>query len=168
MLSVVSLVVGIGAIIQGFVFYRWSEEASRKTRESAQSIEASINKIEVLFNTMYSTTFAALNEANTAIREHAFQKTVDNEELRKKVSEMIYHLGIKEDADRLSRELLSGITRSVVETMPSTFPTSHSRVPYKIMPLKPAYQAGKNGVVAPAAVKRPEFLPLKKRDPDAS
>ena len=123
-LAVVSLVVGVGAIALAFVFYRWTDTASRETRDAAKAMEASIEKLEAMFDKMYATTFAALNETHKDVMNHVLHTTVDNEELVQKVSEAIQKTDPAKDEEvaQVSREVVSDVAQSMMKTV--SFPTA--------------------------------------------
>jgi len=121
-LAVVSLTVGVGAIALAFVFYRWTDTALNQIRGAADSIKASNEKLEKLFDKMFSTTFAAMNDANAAIRENFLQRAVNNEDLLRAVSDALKKGGIvkEENAPTVSREVVSDVAKAVIGATGST------------------------------------------------
>jgi hypothetical protein len=68
--SIASLILAIVAICLSVVFYRLSNEASKSTTEAAKGISASVERLEKLFDKLYSDTFSMMRETVTDMRKH--------------------------------------------------------------------------------------------------
>jgi len=98
---VVSIVLAGFAIWQASVFFRWSNDAQREAEHAAKGIEASVKKLEDIFNRLYSDTFGMMRDTVSDMREHMWSggdghKTAKNdpalEEIDKRTSENIEEL----------------------------------------------------------------------------
>lgn len=68
--SLVSMFLGIFAIGLSLVLYRWSNEAAERSQEAARNIEASVKRLEQLFDKLYSDTFSMVKDTYSDIRQH--------------------------------------------------------------------------------------------------
>ncbi|PLM42491.1 hypothetical protein, partial [Klebsiella pneumoniae] len=86
--TIASLVLAIGAIWLSFIFYQMSNEASKETTKAAKDIQASVERLEKIFDKLYSDTFSMMRETVTDMRHHIWKKPpagnsddiIDNEE----------------------------------------------------------------------------------------
>lgn len=92
--SVASLIVAVGAIWLSVVFYKMSVAASNATTEAAKGIGASVERLEKLFDKLYSDTFSMMRDTVSDMRKHMWptdateaDKTI--EEAEKKADEKI-------------------------------------------------------------------------------
>lgn len=101
--SIASLILAVGAIWLSIVFFRMSNEASKATTEAAKGIDASVQRLEKLFDKLYSDTFSMMKETVSDMRKHIWNvddESVSSEEERNK---------ILEEADRKADEKVSEI-----------------------------------------------------------
>ena len=82
------------AIALSIVFYRLSDAASRATTEAAKGIAASVERLEKLFDKLYSDTFSMMRDTVSDMRKHIWPQDdgdADNaiEEVEKKADEKI-------------------------------------------------------------------------------
>ena len=68
--SIVSLILAIGAIWLSVVFFKMSNEASKATTEAAKGIDASVKRLENLFDKLYSDTFSMMKDTVSDMRKH--------------------------------------------------------------------------------------------------
>lgn len=107
--GVVSIVLAAFAIWQSSVFFRWSNTAQREAENAAKGVDASVKKLEDVFNRLYSDTFGIMRDTVSDMREHMWpagsvgddktrdagleeidKRTAENiEELRKEVHEQV-------------------------------------------------------------------------------
>jgi regulator of replication initiation timing len=99
--GVVSIVLAGFAIWQASVFFRWSNSAQREAEHAAKGVEASVKKLEDVFNRLYSDTFGMMRDTVSDMREHMWSggdshKTSKSEpaleEIDKRTSENIEEL----------------------------------------------------------------------------
>lgn len=95
--SIASLVLAVGAIWLSVVFYKMSVAASNATTEAAKGIGASVERLEKLFDKLYSDTFSMMRDTVSDMRRHMWpadategDKTI--EEAEKKADEKIESL----------------------------------------------------------------------------
>lgn len=81
--SVVSVAIAMLAIWLSIVFYRMSTEQAEKSRDAAKSIAASVERLETLFNRLYSDTFAMMKDTVSDMRKHIWPETGSADELAK-------------------------------------------------------------------------------------
>lgn len=68
--SVASLILAIGAIWLSVVFYKMSVSASNATTEAAKGIASSVERLEKLFDKLYSDTFSMMRDTVSDMRKH--------------------------------------------------------------------------------------------------
>lgn len=72
--SIASLILAIGAIWLSIVFFKMSNEASKATTEAAKGIDASVKRLENLFDKLYSDTFTMMKDTVSDMRKHIWNK----------------------------------------------------------------------------------------------
>ncbi len=87
--SVASLILAVGAIWLSVVFYKMSVAASNATTEAAKGIASSVDRLEKLFDKLYSDTFSMMRDTVSDMRKHMWptddtepDKTVEETERR--------------------------------------------------------------------------------------
>ena len=68
--SIASLILAVGAIWLSIVFYKMSDSASKVTTKAASDIDASVQKLEKLFDKLYSDTFSMVKDTVSDMRKH--------------------------------------------------------------------------------------------------
>jgi len=64
--SITSVILAVGAIWLSITFYRMSSAASKATEEAAKGISASVERLEKLFDKLYSDTFSMMRDTVSA------------------------------------------------------------------------------------------------------
>ncbi len=108
--SLASLILAILAIWLSFKFFEKSNEASDKTIEASKGISASVERLEKLFDKLYSDTFTMMKDTVSDMRKHIWNKdetgdsksTDIEEELERKAQQKVDALK-KELSDDLSK-----------------------------------------------------------------
>ncbi|WP_048797591.1 hypothetical protein [Hafnia paralvei] len=144
--TIASLVLAVGAIWLSFVFYKMSNEASKETTKAAKDIQASVERLEKIFDKLYSDTFSMMRDTVTDMRQHIWKKPhtgsaddiVNNEEkindLKNSISQEIICIvdeklksngdnetKIKELEDKIKKALESGIQKTIrTQAVPTT------------------------------------------------
>jgi len=72
--SIASLILAIGAIWLSVVFFKMSDAASKATTEAAKGIGASVDRLENLFDKLYSDTFSMMRDTVSDMRKHIWNK----------------------------------------------------------------------------------------------
>jgi len=115
--SIASLILAVGAIWLSVVFFKMSNEASKATTEAAKGIDASVQRLENLFDKLYSDTFSMMKDTVTDMRKHIWNgddnlrendgsiKTDILEEADKKADEKVAE--IKSTMDKQLSEILA-------------------------------------------------------------
>ncbi len=78
--SIVSLVVGIGAIWLSIVFYRMTDKTSLEIKQSSDRISNSVEKLEKLFDKLYTDTFTMMKDTVTDMRKHLWTEEKPSED----------------------------------------------------------------------------------------
>jgi len=104
--SIASLILAIGAIWLSIVFFNMSNKASQATTKASEGIDASIQRLENLFDKLYSDTFSMMKDTVTDMRKHIWNGDEnsgdgDLDETNKNT--------ILEEADRKAEEKLQDI-----------------------------------------------------------
>lgn len=95
--SVVSVIIGVFAIWLSVTFYKMSTQISESIKEAAKNISSGVERLEKLFDRLYSDTFGIMKETVSDMRKHIWpeeKKTEINfaEETEKKAEEKIKKL----------------------------------------------------------------------------
>jgi len=70
--SVASLVLAVTAVWLSFRFFTLSSQSSNAIQRAASEIESGVNRLEALFEKMYSDTFGIVRDTYADIRKHAW------------------------------------------------------------------------------------------------
>lgn len=89
--SVASLILAVVAIWLAIKFFNMSNEASKATTEAAKGIGASVERLENLFDKLYSDTFTMMKDTVTDMRKHIWNKpsTEDKKEVDDSIKQEI-------------------------------------------------------------------------------
>jgi len=95
--SIASLVLAVIAIWISFIFYKMGNSASESTTKNSQEMHDSIDKLEKLFNTMYSDTFSMMRDTVTNMQKHIWPEkmsdaTATNDAVQEKTEQRIAEL----------------------------------------------------------------------------
>jgi hypothetical protein len=82
--SLVSIALAGFAIWQASQFFRWSNSAQAETEKAARGIEASVRKLEDLFDRLYSDTFGMMRETVSDMRKHMWSSDSGDQEQSEK------------------------------------------------------------------------------------
>lgn len=102
--SIASLIVAVGAIWLSIVFYKMSSNASNATNEAAKGIDASVQRLEKLFDKLYSDTFSMMKDTVSDMRKHIWNKPSEEtgelsqlikQEIESQVSSVLESSGVK-------------------------------------------------------------------------
>lgn len=74
--GIASLVLAVIAIWLSFAFFKLSSAASKSTDEAAKGISASVERLEKLFDKLYSDTFSMMRETVTDMRKHIWKAPI--------------------------------------------------------------------------------------------
>jgi hypothetical protein len=110
--AVVSVVLGAFAIWLSIVFYRMSVESSNRIQEASKDLSSSVNKLEKLFEHLYSDTFSMMRDTYSDMRKHMWPEHTDQE------SEMIAQIETRanREIDNIRKELLQQIGAVAAQT----------------------------------------------------
>ncbi|MFJ6163657.1 hypothetical protein ACIQH6_00925 [Micromonospora orduensis] len=123
--AAVSTVLAIVALWLSIVFYRLSNSEAQRSQRSAEEITASVKRLEALFGTMYSDTFAMMKDTVTDMRAHVWRAQVPSTSIESEVTAE-GHPGEKLDAvkeailkeiDLISQRI--GVTETQLKTLRS-------------------------------------------------
>lgn len=140
--SIASLILSLGAIWLSVVFFRMSDSASKATTEAAKGIAASVERLEKLFDKLYSDTFSMMKDTVSDMRKHIWnnpqndtsqEKSIPDQikkEIEAKIRSSLEEIGISsEDKKRKLAENLE----SAVESMISKTSKFKKRFPDEIV-----------------------------------
>ena len=85
--SIVSIIIGGFAIWLSVTFYRMSNKISEDTKEAAKGISASVNRLESLFDSLYSDTFSMMKDTVTDMRKHIWPEKEQPSEALKQIEQ---------------------------------------------------------------------------------
>lgn len=118
--SIASLVLAVGAIWLSIAFFKMSSEASKSTTEAAKGIGASVERVEKLFDKLYTDTFSMMRDTVSDMRKHIWPDEDDSEppavavEIEKKADEKIAE--IKGSLEVQLREILDRQQKAELNT----------------------------------------------------
>lgn len=123
--SIASLIVAVGAIWLSIVFYKMSSNASNATNEAAKGIDASVQRLEKLFDKLYSDTFSMMKDTVTDMRKHIWNKPPEEtgelsdlikQEIESQVSSVLENSGVKgpnrEELTKRLEDVMENVLRS--------------------------------------------------------
>lgn len=99
--TIASFVLSVVAILLSLAFFYLSWRQTEKATDAANKIAGTVDKVETLFDTMYSDTFGMVKEAMSDLRKHAWQRYGTSEaqqEVEQKVSLRIEELRQRNEA----------------------------------------------------------------------
>lgn len=102
--SISSLILAIGAIWLSIVFFKMSNEASQSTTEAAKGIDASVQRLENLFDKLYSDTFSMMKDTVSDMRKHIWSGDDSNDNVEENSKNTIL-----EEADKKAEEKIQEI-----------------------------------------------------------
>lgn len=76
--SIASLILAVGAIWLSIVFFRMSNDAAKDTTAAAKEIQSSVERLENLFDKLYTDTFSMMKETVTDMRHHIWKKPINS------------------------------------------------------------------------------------------
>jgi hypothetical protein len=106
--SIVSVIIGGFAIWLSVTFYRLSNKISEDTKEAAKGISASVDRLESLFDRLYSDTFSMMKDTVSDMRKHIWP-------IKEEHADAL--LAIEKNADQKVNELRSQITSELSSVM---------------------------------------------------
>ena len=102
--SVSSLILAVGAIWLSIVFFKMSNEASQATTKAAEGIDASVQRLENLFDKLYSDTFSMMKDTVSDMRKHIWNGDDSNDNVEEDNKNTIL-----EEADKKAEEKIQEI-----------------------------------------------------------
>jgi hypothetical protein len=79
--AIVSIIIAIFAIWLSIVFYRMSVESSNKIEDSSKDLASSVDRLEKLFEHLYTDTFSMMRDTYSDMRKHIWSNDPDAETL---------------------------------------------------------------------------------------
>ncbi|MBE7565368.1 hypothetical protein HER14_02820 [Acidithiobacillus thiooxidans] len=124
--SIASLILAIGAILLSVVFFKMSDAASKATTEAAKGIAASVERLENLFDKLYTDTFSMMRDTVTDMRKHIWNNphtgNIEKDEIsptvkaeiesRVKAALEVEGIGNKEKQEKVTKQL-EGVLESI-------------------------------------------------------
>jgi len=98
----VSTVLAVVALWLSVVFFRMSSAEAQRSQRSAEEVSGSVQRLEVIFNAMYTDTFSMMKETVTDMRAHVWRAPIPIDDAEAWVSE-------KEASERLQADLVNAV-----------------------------------------------------------
>jgi len=108
--SLASLILAVIAIWLSFKFFEKSTEASDKTIEASKGIASSVERLEKLFDKLYSDTFTMMKDTVSDMRKHIWSGEVSSETKSTELEEELEKKA-QEKVDALKKELSSDLSQ---------------------------------------------------------
>ena len=128
--SLASLILAIVAIWLSFKFFEKSNEASEKTIEASKGISSSVERLEKLFDKLYSDTFTMMKDTVSDMRKHIW---TDKEPTKNE-------LKIEEEIEKKAQEKVNLLKTELSEDISKIFGKQHLSTDAKIGALKDEFQ----------------------------
>jgi vacuolar-type H+-ATPase subunit H len=114
--SIVSVVIAILAIWLSIVFYKMSSKLSVSTNDAAKGISSSVERLEKLFDKLYSDTFSMMRDTVSDMRHHLWPAKDRSEEITEIESEAQEKAGVllKEIEGKTEKELSSILAKQKI------------------------------------------------------
>ena len=80
--SIISIILGIVAIYLSILFYKMTENSSRASEKTSTNIDSNVQKLEALFNKLYTGTFDMMKETVTDMRKYVYSNGPTEEKLK--------------------------------------------------------------------------------------
>lgn len=131
--SIASLILAITAIWLSVVFFRMSDAASKATSEAAKDIAASVDRLENLFDKLYSDTFSMMRDTVTDMRKHIWNNPNANNGEKDEISttvkaEIESRVKAALEAEGIgSKEKQEKVTKHLEEVLESIFKNAKNR-----------------------------------------
>jgi len=106
--SIVSVIIGGFAIWLSVTFYRLSNKISEDTKEAAKGISASVDRLESLFDRLYSDTFSMMKDTVSDMRKHIWPEKEQHTDAL---------VAIEKKADQKVEELRAQIASELTSVM---------------------------------------------------
>jgi hypothetical protein len=103
--SLLSIFIGLLAIWLALTFFKMSSQAAKDSKESADRIGASVERLEDLFNKLYTDTFTMFKETVLDMRRHVWPETVKSKSPMDK------------EVERLASERIQALQQEVGQSM---------------------------------------------------
>ena len=103
--SIASFILAILAIWLSIFFFRMSSEASRITTEASKGIDASVQRLEKLFDKLYSDTFSIMKDTVSDMRKHIWPESNEQQDSIAKEAEQRAEKKINELKKNVDKEL---------------------------------------------------------------
>lgn len=87
--SVVSVLIGIFAIWLSVTFYKMSNKSAEDIKQSSNTIDKTVNRLEAIFEKLYSDTFTMVKDTVTDMRQHIWSVPLKEGDNKSKVEEVI-------------------------------------------------------------------------------
>jgi len=86
--SIVSVTIGAFAIWLSVKFYQMSNKMADETKDASRMINSSVNRLEVLFDRLYSDTFSIMKDTVSDMRKHIWpNKNIEEDSTLKEIEE---------------------------------------------------------------------------------
>jgi len=128
--SLASLILAIVAIWLSFKFFEKSNEASEKTIEASKGISSSVERLEKLFDKLYSDTFTMMKDTVSDMRKHIW---TDKEPTKNE-------LKIEEEIEKKAQEKVNILKTELSEDISKILGKQHLSTDAKIGALKDEFQ----------------------------
>lgn len=100
--TIASLILAVGAIWLSIIFFKMSDAASKETTTAAKDIKASVERLENLFDKLYSDTFSMMKDTVSDMRQHIWKKPSTNNTSELSIDES----KVNEIKDSVSQEII--------------------------------------------------------------
>jgi len=114
--SLASLILAIVAIWLSFKFFEKSNEASEKTIEASKGIGSSVERLEKLFDKLYSDTFTMMKDTVSDMREHIWKKDDNSDSSTNQ---------LEEELEKKSQKKIDDLKKELSNDLSSMFSKQH-------------------------------------------
>ena len=93
--SIVSVLIGGLAIWLSLTFYKMSTQLSQDAKEASKGISASVERLEKVFDKLYTDTFSMVKETMSDMRKHIWPgKTAEDDQIAEEAETRLWHFRV--------------------------------------------------------------------------
>ena len=105
--SIVSIILAVFAVILAIVFYKMSSDLAQRTKESSDRIGSNVDRLEMVFDRLYSDTFGIMKDTVQDMRKQLWPDTSTSDST------------IKDEIEKKTEEKITGIKKEIIGELSS-------------------------------------------------
>lgn len=106
--SIVSVIIGGFAIWLSVTFYKMANKSSEDLKQASNTIDKTVNRLEAIFEKLYSDTFTMVKDTVTDMRQHIWKNPIDKTE-----NDTLFEQTVQSKTNALKKEFSNQISELV-------------------------------------------------------